>query len=1219
MAASKIVTNWQVSYDHIWSGVVSVNSILQLANGTEISENDLLDYMNTSQPLTIVDGSCYTIEFGNSLTLVPRACNESYFFVCKMERGLFDDISSLSMSNWADCTIVNCKVPTVEPVATTEAITTEATTKAKTTEATTEVTTEGTTEVITTEATTEGTTEVITTEATTEGTTEVITTEATTEGTTTEGTTEATTEGTTEVITTEATTEGTTEVITTEATTEGTTEVITTEATTEGTTEVITTEATTEGTTEVITTEVTTEATTEGTTEAITTQATTEGATEAITTEVITTEETTKATTEATTEAITTEAISTEATTEAITTEATTTVKETTKETTEEATSKPATELTTTEILSTEATTLGGTTEATTEGTTEATTETTTENPTDGTTEAQVLSTTTTSERYGPYTVSPLYYPDLYINLHIGHGLSSGSLVLKNTTQTVIYFYSPPIGLTETECRQITLEIIDTVNNKAMYLEYTNSDDVYTIPYEDLNVTQAALTLRFYNGNVILSSSSDLSIENYVVFNDSYNNSLTYFNKTPDSNITMMYSMNQFEFRTTGDANTILKCPPFSTLIDDYCYGYMYNYKTYEDAFSYCDDHNGSVALLNDYILKQLADSKIISDWQMEAGYQIWTGVISRNTSFKLANGSEIARSDLMEFMNISQNLTTDNDSCYTIETGNSFTLVPRNCDDDFFYVCRIEKGYYDDISSLGITDWAAGTRGKCSAPVAKHVAVGKERYGPYIVSPLHHPDLYINLHIGHGQSSGSLLLRNTTQTVVYFYSPPIGLLYTGCRRMTLEVVDTVYNTAAYLEYSNIAHDVASTKYYEDLDFDRAAFHVSFNNGKAILSTSYGLPHGFEDYVVFNESYGDAMTFFNKTPNTNIHLLYSMYQFEFKTTGDANTILKCPPFSVPIDDFCYGYMLFCKTYQEAFEYCDDHNGSLALLNDHILEEMAASNIVTNWQLGYKQIWSGVTYKDSKLQLANGTEISENDLMDYMNTSRPLTIVDGSCYTIQFGNSLTLVPRACNESYFFVCKMERGFFDDVSSLSWTGWATCHVIDCNVPVPVTRGEQTSPALSSIQTFTTEATTEFTTEEMTTKTTAEATTAATTIATTETSTIKATIEVTTDEITIKATTVVTTEILEVMTETTTTTIAAEANTIAEIEEIYVPAKRIEHEPEEAPHAAAVGIPPVLTMFIFLSLVIASDLRKIYLDIKMGVNNILSRVRNSYTVPAQ
>ncbi|CAH1776466.1 unnamed protein product, partial [Owenia fusiformis] len=174
-----------------------------------------------------------------------------------------------------------------------------------------------------------------------------------------------------------------------------------------------------------------------------------------------------------------------------------------------------------------------------------------------------------------------------------------------------------------------------------------------------------------------------------------------------------------------------------------------------------------------------------------------------------------VAHNDLVAYMNISHNLTIVSDSCYTIETGNSFTLVPRNCDDEFFYVCRIEKGYYDDIWSLGITDWAAGTKGKCSAPNAKPVAVGKERYGPYTVSPLHYPNLYVNLHIGPGQSSGSLLLRNTAQTVVYFYSPPIGLTNTGCRQMTLEVVDTVYNTAAYLEYSSTANGLVSTKYYE--------------------------------------------------------------------------------------------------------------------------------------------------------------------------------------------------------------------------------------------------------------------------------------------------------------------------------------------------------------------------------------------------------------------
>ncbi|CAH1776467.1 unnamed protein product, partial [Owenia fusiformis] len=99
------------------------------------------------------------------------------------------------------------------------------------------------------------------------------------------------------------------------------------------------------------------------------------------------------------------------------------------------------------------AATVAETTEATTEATTKATTDGTTEGPT----QAQILSTSKT-EKYGPFTVSPLHYPDLYVNVHINNGQSSGSLVLQNTTQSVIYFYSPPIGLNETECRQITLE-----------------------------------------------------------------------------------------------------------------------------------------------------------------------------------------------------------------------------------------------------------------------------------------------------------------------------------------------------------------------------------------------------------------------------------------------------------------------------------------------------------------------------------------------------------------------------------------------------------------------------------------------------------------------------------------------------------------------------------------------------------------------------------------
>ncbi|CAH1776462.1 unnamed protein product [Owenia fusiformis] len=320
-------------------------------------------------------------------------------------------------------------------------------------------------------------------------------------------------------------------------------------------------------------------------------------------------------------------------------------------------------------------------------------------------------------ETYGPYTVSPFNFPDLYLNLHVEQ--SHGSLVVKNTTQSVIYFHSPCIGRTNAGSR-VTIQITDALDHTTMYIDHSNTtiDIVHVNYFEDLNLAGAALKIVLQNGHVELSSNYNLDngFADFIVYNESHD-ALTYYHKIPYASLSHVRTMMQFQFQTTGDANTVMKCPPLTTLIDGLCYGYMFQCKTYDEAFEHCDNHDATFPLLNQHTLEQLAASERIGNWQIKDGTHIWSGVLRTNSTFKIANGSAVSESDLIDYMNTSQPLPIVNGSCYTIQVGNAYTLTPRDCDGKYFYVCRIGQGFYDDISSLSLTNWGATIMGRCGEP----------------------------------------------------------------------------------------------------------------------------------------------------------------------------------------------------------------------------------------------------------------------------------------------------------------------------------------------------------------------------------------------------------------------------------------------------------------------------------------------------------------------
>ncbi|CAH1776932.1 unnamed protein product, partial [Owenia fusiformis] len=187
---------------------------------------------------------------------------------------------------------------------------------------------------------------------------------------------------------------------------------------------------------------------------------------------------------------------------------------------------------------------------------------------------------------------------------------------------------------------------------------------------------------------------------------------LNYFHKTSE-NFIHEYNIKAFTFQTTGDANTVLKCPPKTTLVGDLCYGLAYHCISYTAALNHCKQQGAQLGVMNHHILRELDASENVGSWETNNNMEFWVGVQINDTSLELANGSTITESNLAEFLNVTSTLPDSTSGmCYTITLENIIEI--RDCNENNYYFCQAEKGYYDDISFLNIT-YTWGSRGQCT------------------------------------------------------------------------------------------------------------------------------------------------------------------------------------------------------------------------------------------------------------------------------------------------------------------------------------------------------------------------------------------------------------------------------------------------------------------------------------------------------------------------